>query len=184
MGCGPTPAVITDTPGDTDISEDQGETDTDADADTGGDSESTIEGPLSWDGTREFTFSNTFGEVCKESVTEGGSEVTAEAEWASAVASCPACDAVFQVSVSPDQICSGFVDMDTDVVRGVEWGENGGANVYRLDDFDGGWVASPLGEGTYDTDEHAYIVEYDYASTYNGYDYTVAGFAILSEDTE
>jgi hypothetical protein len=174
-GCSPVGAVLSDPTVDTDIN---GDADTDADADADADVDADTDAdtqppdPLSWTGTRDFDF----GRMCQDQVTEEGVEVTHDDKYSDVTATCGDCNAIFEVTVSPDTICDGFVPITTTVYRGVKWLDGGKATIYNISNVESpGWYREELATGAVSGS----TIKYAYDKNYNGADYHVDGQATI-----
>lgn len=167
---------LTDSEADADTDADaDADADSDADADADADTEPADPYPRSWTGTRAFDFEFPGG-GCQETVDEEGVEITRNPDAADAVEACPECDHVFLIEVNPGQICD-FIGIAPEIVRGVQFRQDGSVRLYRISYEDGGWgsdegwFADPLA----DAELNGSKLTYSYDGNYYGSDYTVDG---------
>lgn len=149
----------TDPGGDT--SDPGGDTSTDTGGSSGGDPTPT--GPLRWDGKRAFQIPGDWGsEGCTEEVSEAGEDVSADPDWADAVATCTSCDAVFRLTVSPDTIC-GSIPIATEIFRGIEYRSSTSVRIYRIEQsYWGGWNREVIADGVYLGENIVYAYDGNY----------------------
>ena len=165
LGCGPAGAVIGDSDTDTDTDTDSDtdtDIDTDVDADTDVDTDvdtDTDPQPKIWVGERFFTF-----RWCEDTVIEDGLQVLEEGLVEEVLQECRSCDELYQVNMSPEAICDGYVPISTEVFRVIDYGTGSNATIYWAQETDSGWELDELGEGTFQGPR----MEYEYSGGASG----------------
>ncbi len=108
-----------------------------------------------WIGQRTFITDD-----CSEPATETGHELTADNwnDYEATKDTCPNCDHIYYVSVSPDSLCG--VPVTQERYRGVDFMEDGQAIVY---DF-GGWSGAEILDPNAQFDGWTLTYSYDYNS--------------------
>ena len=116
--------------------------------------------PLTWTGTRTFTFDE-FDGTCVDVLEESGIDVTDDPEFADARAACPVCNHIFLVTMDKEFLCprpnfQGY-GVATPTLRGI--GAPGGdpvtAYFARLDNA-GEWGEFPEVDGSWSNFEYSY----------------------------
>jgi hypothetical protein len=160
VGCAPVEAVF--------VQEGDADADTDADSDSDSDSDPM---PSRWRGEREVTF----GDGCNGDLEEAGEDVSFDASWSDARASCGMCDQVFRLSVTPSSLC-GTHPVQTEVLRGVQYDSDVDMQIWEVY-FDGVWRAERLAYAH----RSGVLYTYAYAGVQGDVGYEVTGFVELVE---
>lgn len=117
-----------------------------------------------WDGSRTFSYSSSWGD-CSESTTEFGEEITEGDTYDALVEACPDCERIYEIGVSPDELCE-WIGLSDPTYRGLVFGDDWAA-VYG---FDWGWdgdVEADLldSDASFDGWTISYGYELDYGVT-------------------
>lgn len=150
------------------VSDDTGAPDDDSAADTAETADTAPPAPLPdysvWDGARTFSYTSDWGD-CTESTNEFGEELLEGDTYDQLLEACPDCEHLYEVGVSPDELCD-WIGLSDPTYRGLVLGE-GWAAVYGFDwDWSGDVEADLLDDDAdFDGWTLSYAYELEYAVT-------------------
>ena len=114
-----------------------------------------------WNGERNFEYDSYYDDYdCEASVDEDGTQITSGRAYDAIRSECPDCEYIYEVDVSPDEIC-GWIGIDTYTYRGLIIDGNR-AEVWRFEMDDGDLETAYVLDD--DADFDGWVVEYQYES--------------------